>query len=93
MVTYIEDFDRGPGGWMRVIDNHSPVGALPVRDGVVRCQGPWWVDYNHAPPGGGYLQLLMCLVTRGAAGEQSARPRVRTGSSKATIRRTSPTPG
>lgn len=70
-TTYVEDFNDGPGGWMRVIDNHSPIGALPVRDGVVRCQGPWWVDYNHAPPGGGYLQLLMCLVTKGAAGEQT----------------------
>jgi len=71
MVTYVEDFDAGPGGWMRVVDNHSPVAALPIRDGAVRCQGPWWVDYNHAPPGGGYLQLLMCLVTRGAAGEST----------------------
>jgi len=69
MTQYVEDFDDGPGGWMRVVDNHSPVAALPIRDGAVRCQGPWWVDYNHAPPGGGYLQLLMCLVTRGAAGE------------------------
>lgn len=68
--TYVEDFNDGPGGWMRVIDNHSPIGSLPVRDGVVRCQGPWWVDYNHAPPGGGYLQLLMCLVTKGPVGEQ-----------------------
>ncbi len=70
MTTYVEDFDDGPGGWMRVVDNYSPIGALPIRDGVVRCQGPWWVDYNHAPPGGGYLQLLMCLVTKGPAGEQ-----------------------
>jgi len=71
MITYVEDFDAGPGGWMRVVDNHSPVGALPIHNGAVRCQGPWWVDYNHAPPRGGYLQLLMCLVTRGAAGEQT----------------------
>jgi hypothetical protein len=27
------------------------------------------VDYNHAPPGGGYLQLLACLNTRGPIGE------------------------
>ncbi len=70
-TSYVEDFDDGPGGWMRVIDNHSPIGALPVRNGVVSCQGPWWVDYNHAPPGGGYLQLLMCLITKGAAGEST----------------------
>jgi len=71
MTTYVEDFDDGPGGWMRVVDNYSPIAALPIRDGAVRCQGPWWVDYNHAPPGGGYLQLLMCLVTRGAPGEST----------------------
>lgn len=70
-TSYVEDFDYGPGGWMRVVDNYSPIGALPVRNGVVRCQGPWWVDYNHAPPGSGYLQLLMCLVTKGAAGEST----------------------
>jgi hypothetical protein len=71
MTTYVEDFEDGPGGWMRVVDNFSPVAALPIGDGAVRCQGPWWVDYNHAPPGGGYLQLLMCLVTRGAPGEST----------------------
>jgi len=71
VVTYSEDFDDGPGGWMRVVDNYSPIAALPVKNGAVRCQGPWWVDYNHAPPGGGYLQLLMCLVTKGAAGEST----------------------
>jgi hypothetical protein len=69
MTTYVEDFDDGPGGWMRVIDNFAPVAALPIANGIVRCQGPWWVDYNHAPPGGGYLQLLMCLVTKGPSGE------------------------
>ncbi|MBI4921399.1 MAG: hypothetical protein HY834_06580 [Devosia nanyangense] len=71
MATYVEDFDDGPGGWMRVVDNFHGPAALPIEDGAVRCQGPWWVDYNHAPPGGGYLQLLMCLVTRGAAGEST----------------------
>lgn len=69
MRSYVEDFDDGPGGWMRVVDNHSMPGALPVANGVVRCQGPWWVDYNHAPPGAGYLQLLMAIATRGAPGE------------------------
>ena len=69
MTTYVEDFDDGPGGWMRVVDNYSGPAALPISHGAVRCQGPWWVDYNHAPPGGGYLQLLMALATRGAPGE------------------------
>lgn len=69
MTSYLEDFDDGPGGWMRVVDNFAPPAALPIKNGVVRCQGPWWVDYNHAPPGGGYLQLLMCMVTHGPSGE------------------------
>src|SRR5256885_6879268 len=66
---YLEHFDDGPGGWVRVVDNVQPVAALPVKDGVLWSWGPWWVDYNHAPPGAGYLQLLMCLNTRGPFGE------------------------
>lgn len=69
MKTYTEDFDDGPGGWIKVVDNWSVPAALPVRDGALHCYGPWWVDYNHAPPGGGYLQLLACLSTRGPIGE------------------------
>lgn len=69
MKTYAEDFDNGPGGWMKVVDNWSVAAPLPVRDSAIWCYGPWWVDYNHAPPGGGYLQLLMCLMTRGPIGE------------------------
>src|SRR5262245_18381687 len=69
MSTYLETFDDGPGGWMRVVDNVQPVAALPVRDGAIWSLGPWWVDYNHAPPGAGYLQLLMCLPTKGPFGE------------------------
>lgn len=69
MTSYVEDFDEGPGGWMRVANNFDPPTALPIRNGAVRCQGPWWVDYNHAPPGGGYLQLLMAMVTHGPTTE------------------------
>lgn len=68
-VRYEEDFNDGPGGWVKTVDNFSPPAALPIRNGVLHCEGPWWVDYNHAPPGGGYLQLLMCLYTRGGRGE------------------------
>lgn len=67
--SYIETFDQGPGGWIRVVDNVSPPAALPVKDGALWSYGPWWVDYNHAPPGAGYLQLLMCLNTKGPFGE------------------------
>ena len=55
---YIETFDKGPGGWFA--DRNGP---LPVWDGVAYCFGPWWVDANHAPPGAGYLSLLMWLPT------------------------------
>lgn len=56
--TYTETFDDGPGGW--VADLRSP---LPVWDGVAYCYSPWSVDANHAPPGAGYLHLLMYLLT------------------------------
>ena len=32
-------------------------------------RSPWWIDYNHAPPGIGYLHLLYILNTSGPAGE------------------------
>lgn len=55
---YTETFDDGPGGW--IADLSSP---LPVWDGVAYCYSPWSVDANHAPPGAGYLHLLMYLAT------------------------------
>lgn len=57
-AVYTESFDDGPGGW--VADLRSP---LPVWDGVAHCYSPWSVDANHAPPGAGYLHLLMYLIT------------------------------
>jgi hypothetical protein len=55
---YVETFDKGPGGW--VANRNDP---LPVWDGIAYCFGPWFVDPNHAPPGAGYLHLLMFLHT------------------------------
>ncbi|MBI3921465.1 MAG: hypothetical protein HY318_08625 [Armatimonadetes bacterium] len=66
--TYLETFDDGPGGW--AADLRRP---LPVWDGVAYCHGPWSVDANHAPPGAGYLHLLMYLVTREALVEPAIR--------------------
>ena len=60
--TYTETFEDGPGGW--AADLRSP---LPVWDGVAYCHGPWSVDANHAPPGAGYLHLLMYLLTHGGS--------------------------
>ena len=67
-TTYIETFDDGPGGW--VADLRSP---LPVWDGVAYCHSPWSVDANHAPPGAGYLHLLMYLFTQPPDPRSSAR--------------------
>ena len=60
-TPYIETFDIGPGGWIAWGEG----GAAPaeVRDGVLYSRSPWWVDFNHAPPGAGYLHLLACLHT------------------------------
>ncbi len=57
-ASYVEDFENGAGGWLA--DLRSP---LPVWDSVAYCHGPWSVDANHAPPGAGYLHLLMYLHT------------------------------
>ena len=56
--VYLEEFDQGNGGWYA--DRISP---LPVWDGVAYCHGPWFLDPNHAPPGAGYLHLVMRLFT------------------------------
>jgi len=55
---YTETFDEGAGGW--IADVRS---SLPVWDGVAYRYSPWSVDANHAPPGAGYLHLLMYLLT------------------------------
>ena len=58
---YVENFEDGPGGWLGW-DARGPR-RLEFVEGAVLSQGPWWVDSNHAPPGGGYLHLLYCLHT------------------------------
>lgn len=69
MRIYRETFDDGPGGWYGFISNSEGVKSLPVRDGYACSQSPWWIDYNHAPPGAGYMNLLYMLNTRGIPGE------------------------
>lgn len=56
--TYVETFDDGPGGWYG-----GRKFALPVWDGVAYCYSPWWTDANHAPPGAGYLHMLLWAYT------------------------------
>ena len=68
-MIYRETFDHGPGGWFGWIGNAAGSKPLEVKDGYAISRSPWWIDYNHAPPGAGYLHLLYMLLTRGIAGE------------------------
>ena len=86
--VYYEDFASGPGGWTtwglwpEDADKPPPpsgnpgAGSLELElknGGGFVSRSPWWVDYNHAPPGqpgypgvfvkGSYLHLLAGLVT------------------------------
>ena len=66
---YRETFDDGPGGWFGWISNAGGPKLLEIRDSYAVSRSPWWIDYNHAPPGAGYLHLLYMLMTTGKAGE------------------------
>lgn len=66
---YIETFDRDPGGWFGWISNAEGPKPMEYRPGVVTSRSPWWIDYNHAPPGGGYLHMLFCTYTQGPIAE------------------------
>jgi hypothetical protein len=68
-ATYRETFDDGPGGWFGFAGNHLGIAPLLIRDSCAVSRSPWWIDYNHAPPGAGYMHLLYMLHTRGAPGE------------------------
>jgi len=68
MRAYREDFCDGPGGWYGW--ETAGVKALDVCDGAAVSRGPWWVDFNHAPPGGGYLHILFALNTQDELGRQ-----------------------
>jgi hypothetical protein len=62
--TYVEHFDDGPGGWIGWTSNADGPRRLDVRDSCAIERSPWWIDYNHAAPGGGYLHLPFALLTR-----------------------------
>lgn len=62
---YIETFDRGPQGWFGWISNFKGPKPLQIHDSAAISRSPWWIDYNHAPPGAGYLHMLYCLMTGG----------------------------
>lgn len=68
-MQYIERFNEGPNGWYGWISNSGGPKQLEIRDSCAISRSPWWIDYNHAPPGAGYLHLLYMLNTCGKAGE------------------------
>lgn len=55
---YKETFDNGPGGWVA-----NRYHRLTIFDGIAQLFGPWYLDSHHAPPGAGYLHMLMYLHT------------------------------
>lgn len=67
--SYVETFDEGPGGWWGWVSNSAGPRPLEHRPGLVTSRSPWWIDYNHAPPGAGYLHMLFCTYTRGPIAE------------------------
>jgi hypothetical protein len=69
LSTYIETFDEDPGGWFGWISNSQGPKALEIRESCAISSSPWWIDYNHAPPGAGYMHLLYMLLTSGVASE------------------------
>ena len=69
MRTYVENFDKDTGGWFGWISNSQGPKPLEFSAGSVISRSPWWIDYNHAPPGAGYMHLLYMLFTAGSAGE------------------------
>jgi hypothetical protein len=71
--VYTETFDEGPGGWFGWISNHGGPKALEWTPGSITSRSPWWIDYNHAPPGAGYLHMLFVLLTAGAGYGESYR--------------------
>ncbi|MSU70583.1 MAG: hypothetical protein EXS39_07400 [Opitutaceae bacterium] len=64
-ATYLETFDQDTAGWYGWGGNHKGYEPLIWEKGSVTSRGPWWVDYNHAPPGAGYLHMVFSLNTRG----------------------------
>ncbi|MBM4005832.1 MAG: hypothetical protein FJ295_21525 [Planctomycetes bacterium] len=69
MRSYRESFDDGPGGWFGWNDNARGPKPLEQAPSCVISRSPWWIDYNHAPPGAGYMHLLFMLLTSGSPGE------------------------
>lgn len=70
MPVYRETFDAGPAGWWGWESNALGPRRLEWTPGTLTSRSPWWIDYNHAPPGAGYLHILFASYTRGALSER-----------------------
>jgi len=66
---YVESFAEGPGGCYGWISNAAGPKPLEHQPGGLTSRSPWWIDYNHAPPGAGYMHMVFCLSTYGPQGE------------------------
>ena len=72
MTQYRETFDDGPGGWYGYQDGPGQnKRTLEWSPGRLTSRSPWWIDYNHAPPGVGYFHMLFCLNTSGPQSEEA----------------------
>ena len=60
--VFIETFDHGPCGWINW-GSKGPF-AVEIHDSIALSRSPWWVDYNHGPPGAGYLHMPFMLHLR-----------------------------
>ena len=69
-TPYVHAFSDGNGGL--IANNGDP---LRIWDGVANCYSPWFLDANHAPPGAGYLHLILWIHTdqRWEEGGRSSR--------------------
>lgn len=67
--VYQERFEDGPGGWYGWISNAGGPKPLEWQEGQITSRSPWWIDYNHAPPGAGYMHMVFSLATVGPQGE------------------------
>lgn len=63
MTEYVETFDGKGNGWIGWGGGGAGATALEITDSYAISRSPWWVDYNHAPPGAGYLHLHYALHT------------------------------
>ncbi|MDA1229409.1 MAG: hypothetical protein O2856_01420 [Planctomycetota bacterium] len=69
MQTDMEKQDNGPDGWFGWIDNAIGPKPLERRESTDTWRSPWWIDYNHVPPGVGYMHLVFMLLTSRHRGE------------------------